>query len=138
MAINPVSLGLLQEGLCQFCQSHESNLIHHYLQLGGRTGFYSCQSCISNGKRAVEVFMKEKAYGDAKHLRGRFIRIQRSNGDIEDDWTLDDMIPEVISLLGENDEPIGDGVYCLKFHPKKQIYLSKCCLISEILSLNPV
>ncbi len=48
------------------------------------------------------------------------------------------MIPKVISLLGENDEPIGDSVYCLKFHPKKQIYLSKCCLISEILSLNPV
>lgn len=111
---------------CQFCENPQGGIYCHYISIEHRHGFISCEKCQEEAKNTVAEWFENKAYGDANYLRGRKIKVRRSSGKIETDWTLDINNPFIEEI---------DGYMTVKcLNPDSTI--EKFCLISELLELN--
>jgi hypothetical protein len=92
---------------------------------------------MSNSSDSVSLGMVPPGFGSAKHLLGKNISVKRSNGSIDFGWQVNEERPELVPLRDINtDEPIGDGVWCYKI-VTSEYTMHKCCLILELLELNP-
>ncbi len=83
---------------CDFCKHvTKPGPYMHYLSFETKNGWVSCghDDCREKGKKAVEDFMKNKAYGKANHLKDRAIKVKRTSGQMESDWFLERSFPEV-------------------------------------------
>ena len=92
-------LTFISMNACDFC-THvtKPGPYMHYLSFETKNGWVSCgdESCKKRGKQAVEAFMENKAYGRANHLKDRTaINVKRTSGQMDDDWLLERMYPEV-------------------------------------------
>jgi hypothetical protein len=77
-------------------------------------------------------------WGAAQHLLGQEISVKRSNGAIDSGWQLNEYRPGLVPLRDiHTDEPIGDGVWCYRIMTSEYT-MHKCCLIAELLELNPL
>lgn len=92
---------------------------------------------MSNSSDSVSLGMVPLGWGAANHLLGQDIFVKRSNGTIDSGWRVNEERPELVPLRDiHTNEPIGDGVWCYKIRTSEHM-MHKCCLISELLELNP-
>lgn len=111
---------------CQFCENPKGHVICHFISLNDNFGFLSCNKCSSVAEKATADWIEQYAYGPAKILVGKKIRVRRSSGTIEDDWCLDTE-RKLVQVIG------GDKcVSCLK--PGTQI--CKYVKITDLLEMN--
>jgi hypothetical protein len=92
---------------------------------------------MSNIYDAVSLGMMLPGWGAAKHLLGKDISVKRSDGSTDSGWRVNEKRSELVPLRDiHTDQPIGDGVWCYKI-VTSEYTMHKCCLISELLELNP-
>ena len=89
--------------------------------------FISCESdeCISKRDECYKIWMEKVAFGSANYLRDQFIKVRRSNGDIDEDWKLFD--PFVRHYFNKD-----DWILCRNSSGQE-----KCLKVVEIIELNP-
>ena len=98
-------LTFIRTNECDFCTNVQTpGPYMQYISIVTKNGWVSCgnESCKQRGKDAITEFMATKAYGRANHLKDRPIKIKRTSGQMDDDWVLEKMFPEVqISSTGD-------------------------------------
>ena len=86
----PVRLTFIQVGdNCMFCFNPRGVSYSTYVALEAKVGYISCEECKEKMCEAVDYWMANKAYGQARHLKDREdLKILRSSGIIESGWSL--------------------------------------------------
>ena len=92
-------LTFISMNACDFC-THvtKPGPYMYYLSFETKNGWVSCgqEECKQRGKKAVDNFMKDEAYGRANHLKDReSINVKRTSGQMDSDWILERSYPEV-------------------------------------------
>lgn len=91
-------LTFISNNSCDFCKNvTKPGPYMHYLSIETKNGWVSCgdDACREKGKQAIEDFMKYKAYGRANHLKDRPIKVKRTSGQMDSDWFLERLYPEM-------------------------------------------
>jgi hypothetical protein len=117
---------LSMENNCMFCEDPRGGAYIYTVYKDGHVGFITCDNCREKCKATFDYWNAHIAYGKARYLKDRVIKIKRSSGEIEDGWALDNPLVDYAS----------DGkkiIHC--FHNDKDI--ARWCHMDEILELNP-
>jgi len=125
--INPQRLVFIQtENNCMFCDKPKGPSYSYYVSLTDKMGFLACGKCKEKADETLENWHANLAYGKARYLKDKIIKIKRSSGEIEDGWSLDN------PLTGVDNRGI-EVIHC--YHEKTD--LGRWCKLKEILELNP-
>jgi ribosomal protein S27AE len=125
--INPQRLVFIQtENNCMFCEKPKGPSYSYYVSLTDKMGFLACGKCKDKGNEALDQWHLNIAYGKARYLKDKIIKIKRSSGEIEDGWSLDN------PLTGVDNRGI-EVIHC--YNQKEDI--GRWCKLKEILDLNP-
>ena len=90
-------LTFISMNACDFCDKVETpGPFMYYISFETKNGWVACsnEACKKKGEAAVDRFMRTQAYGKANHLRGKYIKVKRTSGQIEDGWKLSTMSTE--------------------------------------------
>ena len=125
--INPQRLVFIQtENNCMFCEKPKGPSYSYYVSLVDKMGFLACGKCKEKANEALDDWHANLAYGKARYLKDKKIKIKRSSGEIEDGWSLDN------PLTGVDNRGI-EVIHC--YQEKEDI--GRWCKLKEILDLNP-
>jgi len=125
--INPQRLVFIQtENNCMFCEKPKGPSYSYYVSLMDKMGFLSCGKCKEKANETLDQWHLNIAYGRARYLKDKIIKIKRSSGEIEDGWSLDN------PLTGVDNRGI-EVIHC--YNQKEDI--GRWCKLKEILDLNP-
>ncbi len=113
---------------CQFCKNPHGDTQVSYISFPCHMGFISCPDCYDQMIETRNKWIDDFGYGSVKHLAGKDIKIRRSSGQIEDDWTLN---PEDFMVFYDGGEEI---VSC----KKKGVDVIKNVFASELIEMNPM
>jgi hypothetical protein len=129
--IYPRRLVMIQlDNNCMFCNTPKGGSYTYYVCIPDKLGYISCQKCrdAGVGEKAVLDWNNAIAFGRAKHLKDKKIKVKRSekNGKrvIEDGWILDYPITRI--------EEGNEMIHCYNVEQN----ISKWCYLDEILELN--
>ena len=114
------------ENNCMFCEKPKGPSYSYYVSLTDKMGFLSCGKCKDKANETLDNWHTNLAYGRARYLKDKKIKIKRSSGEIEDGWTLDN------PLTGVDNRGI-EVIHC--YYEKEDI--GRWCKLKEILELNP-
>jgi hypothetical protein len=123
--VSPQRLVFMQfENNCMFCENPKGPSYSYYVSLMDKMGFLSCGKCKEKANETLDQWHLNIAYGRARYLKDKIIKIKRSSGEIEDGWTLDN------PLTGVDNRGI-EVIHC--YNQKEDI--GRWCKLKEILDL---
>ncbi len=126
--IEPIRLVMIQwKDNCQFCTEPNGPSDAKYVGIQSHMGFISCPNCMQKMNETYNEWMDKNAYGDAKILLGRNIKVLRSSGEFENDWELNPY--DAYVLIDANGEQI---VSCKKIGED----LNKHCNVKMLIEWN--
>lgn len=125
--VSPQRLVFIQtENNCMFCEKPKGPSYSYYVSLVDKMGFLACGKCKEKANEALDQWHANLAYGKARYLKDKIIKIKRSSGEIEDGWSLDN------PLTGVDNRGI-EVIHCYQ----EKTDMGRWCKLSEILELNP-
>ena len=107
---------------CMFCCNPEGQA--YIYEVGPLLGYITCEKCKDTCKKIFDEFTNTIAYGKARHLKDKEIKIKRSNNTIEDGWKLYYPITRTIEGV--------EHVQCIHYENN----IEKWCNINTIIELN--
>jgi len=111
---------------CQFCKEPKGNVYSYYVCFVNRYGFLSCSNCRKVAEKAVKDWHENDSYGSANFLRNKTFKVKRSDGTIDNDWTLNK--ENTLSHFIDTEE----FVSCVKSNNT----ITKFVRIKELIELN--
>ena len=112
---------------CMFCPDPQGESYITSVDFESKLGYISCNACRGKMHFAADFWKKHRAYGAANHLKDRTdLKIKRSNGDMEDGWSLNNPVV--------NKEE--DGRVTIRCYNDSQ-QIEKWCYIDNLLEWNP-
>lgn len=111
---------------CMFCKYPIGQAYGRFVDDEAKYGYTYCNKCESSVDRTMELWNTYFAYGRAKYLHDKEIKIKRSSGEIESGWKLYNPI------IGY-DNYGNELIHCINYRHN----LTKWCLIDDIIKMNP-
>ena len=127
-------------GICQFCyKCIGADIISLFVCPIYRWGFLSCENCKEKANERKNEWLKNEAYGDAKNLLNKTIKVILNDNTYEDGWELNIKTPFVQTIY--NDNTISEKyVECIKHESDNHSNCYKCktiwCQVSKLLEIN--
>ena len=111
---------------CMFCEDPQGPSFITYVHFEELVGYIYCANCEDTAVECSKYWSNNVAFGKAKYLQGRDIKIKRTSGIIESGWELSN------PFIRTNHKGI-DTIHCYN----KAQDLGRWCELDNILGLNP-